>query len=106
MPGAVRTREVKPAAYLRHLLKFAYKKSDGTWYYPFAAHPRFAFWALNQRQRHKALKLADVTIHKSQGQTLDKAVVDIRGSDWCVGLKFVALSRVKKLSDLVIYRIH
>ena len=48
------------------------------------------------------LKLAwAVTIHKSQGLTLDKAVINLEKSDFCAGLSFVACSHVRKLSDLL-----
>ena len=48
------------------------------------------------------LKLAwAVTIHKSQGLTLGKAVVDIGSKEFCAGLTFVACSRVRCLSDLM-----
>ncbi|KAF5195646.1 Atp-dependent dna helicase pif1 [Thalictrum thalictroides] len=40
-----------------------------------------------------------ITVHKSQGLTLDRAVVDI-GEKESLGLTFVALSRTRKLSDL------
>ena len=42
-----------------------------------------------------------VTIHKSQGLTLDKAVVDIGKKEFSSGLTFVACSRVRHLSDLL-----
>lgn len=45
------------------------------------------------------LKLA-ITIHKAQGLTLDKVVLDIGQKEFSTGLTFVALSRVRKLSDL------
>ncbi|XP_066914898.1 ATP-dependent DNA helicase PIF1-like [Clytia hemisphaerica] len=49
------------------------------------------------------LKLAwSITIHKSQGLTLDKVVVDLGKKESMDGLTYVALSRVKKLSDMVI----
>ena len=48
------------------------------------------------------LKLAwAVTIHKSQGLTLDKAVVDIGTREFAPGLTFVACSRVRQLEDLL-----
>ena len=48
------------------------------------------------------LKLAwAVTIHKSQGLTLDKAVIDVGKRDFSPGLTFVACSRVRQLEDLL-----
>jgi ATP-dependent exoDNAse (exonuclease V) alpha subunit len=43
-----------------------------------------------------------ITMHKSQGQTLDKAVVDLGRSEATAGLTFVCLSRAKRLTDLLI----
>ncbi len=57
-----RRRPIKFAAACRHLLKYAYKKSDDTWFYPFAAHPRFAFWALSYLQRKRAMESANVCL--------------------------------------------
>ena len=49
------------------------------------------------------LKLAwSMTIHKSQGLTLDKCWIDLGTSERVAGLTYVALSRVCKISDLVI----
>ena len=49
------------------------------------------------------LKLAwSITIHKSQGLTLDKVVVDIGKKENMDGLTYVALSRVKRLSDMIV----
>ena len=49
------------------------------------------------------LKLAwAITIHKSQGLTLKKAWVDLGDSEKSLGITYVALSRVKKLEDLVV----
>ena len=49
------------------------------------------------------LKLAwAVTIHKSQGLTLDKVVVDIGKKEFCAGLTFVAISRVRRMTDLLL----
>lgn len=48
------------------------------------------------------LKLAwAVTIHKSQGLTLNKVVIDVGKKEFSCGLTFVASSRVRKLSDLL-----
>jgi ATP-dependent DNA helicase PIF1 len=43
-----------------------------------------------------------VTIHKSQGMTLDKAVIDPGLRDICPGMLFVALSQVRGICDLVL----
>src|SRR5687767_8766357 len=43
-----------------------------------------------------------ISIHKSQGQTLDKVVIDIGDQEFACGLTFVALSRTRKLSDAII----
>jgi ATP-dependent DNA helicase PIF1 len=42
-----------------------------------------------------------ITVHKSQGLTLDKAVIDLGEVDFTPGLSFVAMSRVKRLSGLL-----
>ena len=48
------------------------------------------------------LKLAwAVTIHKSQGLTLDKVVIDVGKMEFSSGLTFVACSRVRQLKDLL-----
>ena len=43
-----------------------------------------------------------ITIHKSQGQTLDDAVIDLGPKEACAGLAFVCLSRAKRLVDLIV----
>ena len=48
------------------------------------------------------LKLAwAITIHKAQGMTLDKVVVDVGKKEFSAGLTFVACSRVRHLKDLL-----
>ena len=48
------------------------------------------------------LKLAwAVTIHKAQGLTLSKAVIDVGSKEFCTGLTFVACSRVCSPTDLM-----
>jgi ATP-dependent exoDNAse (exonuclease V) alpha subunit len=42
-----------------------------------------------------------ITVHKSQGATLDKAVLDISQRDFQSGLTYVAASRVKSLQGLM-----
>ena len=50
------------------------------------------------------LKLAwAITIHKAQGLTMNKVVIDIGKREFTPGLTFVACSRVRQLSDLVFY---
>ena len=48
------------------------------------------------------IKLAwAVTIHKAQGLTLDKVVINIGGKEFSSGLTYVACSRVRQLDDLL-----
>lgn len=42
-----------------------------------------------------------ITIHKCQGLTINKAVLDIGDKEFASGLAYVALSRVRKLTDLL-----
>ena len=52
---------------------------------------------------HFPLKLAwAITIHKSQGLTLEKASIDLGKSERSSGLSYVALSRVRNLDSFVI----
>ena len=46
-----------------------------------------------------------ITIHKSQGLTLEKAVVELGSKDFSAGLTFVAISQVKTLKGLA-FRTH
>ena len=41
-------------------------------------------------------------MHKSQGQTMDKAVIGLSNSEATAGLTFVCLSHAKRLGDLLI----
>ena len=41
-------------------------------------------------------------MHKTQGQTLDKAVIALGHKDACTGLTFVCLSTAKRLVDLMV----
>ncbi len=45
-----------------------------------------------------------ITIHKSQGQTLDRLVVDLRGGAFDFGQVYVALSRCTSMDGLVLTR--
>jgi hypothetical protein len=42
-----------------------------------------------------------MTIHKSQGLTLDNAVIDLGEKDFTPGLSFLAMSQVKKTSGIL-----
>ena len=43
-----------------------------------------------------------ITIHKSQGRTLELAVIDLGISEKLCGMSLVALSRVKKLNNILL----
>ena len=43
-----------------------------------------------------------ITMHKNQGQNMDKAIIDLGKSEATAGLIFVCLSRAKRLGDLLI----
>lgn len=45
-----------------------------------------------------------ITVHKSQGITVDRAVLDISTRDFVTGLSYVAVSRVKKLAGVLFER--
>lgn len=42
-----------------------------------------------------------ITVHKSQGLTLPSAVLNINQREYCLGLSYVAVSRVKTLAGLM-----
>ena len=42
-----------------------------------------------------------ITVHKSQGLTLEKAVIDIGKKEFAAGLSFVAMSRVRTLENII-----
>jgi hypothetical protein len=44
------------------------------------------------------------TVHKSQGLTLPEAVLDLSQTEHCLGLSYVAVSRVKSLDGLLFER--
>ncbi|XP_028418786.1 uncharacterized protein LOC114544315 isoform X2 [Dendronephthya gigantea] len=67
--------------------------------------PRLFEWMadgkyLSRQQLPLRLRYA-MTIHKSQGQTLTKAVVDLGKGERVAGCTFVAASRVRSINDIV-----
>ena len=67
--------------------------------------PSVARWEKNSNhcsRKQYPLRLAyAISIHKSQGMTLSKAVIEFGDKpDFCRGLSFVAISRVRALCDL------
>ena len=41
-----------------------------------------------------------ITIHKSQGQTLDKIILDLGAKEFAQGLTYTAISRATKLENI------
>ena len=58
--------------------------------------------SVHERQQIPLRLAWALTIHKSQGLTLEKAWIDIGKKETTLGLTYVALSRVRNLSSLII----
>jgi hypothetical protein len=57
---------------------------------------------LSQLQSSATLRLAyAITVHKSQGLTLKQVVLNVNKKEHCLGLAYVAISRVKALSGIL-----
>lgn len=56
----------------------------------------------SRRQLPLRLRYA-MTVHKSQGATLDKVYIDLGDKETTPGLTFVAMSRVRRVEDLYIH---
>jgi ATP-dependent exoDNAse (exonuclease V) alpha subunit len=57
---------------------------------------------IHERQQLPLTLAWALTIHKSQGMTLDYAWVNVGKKELTVGMTYVALSRVRNLSSLII----
>ena len=68
--------------------------------------PRTSEWferGLKKSRTQLPINLSwSVTIHKAQGATLDKAVIDVGSAEKCSGLAYVALSRVKTCAGVAL----
>ena len=67
--------------------------------------PRLFGWVVDGKHKSRQqvplrLRYA-MTIHKSQGQTLTKVVVDLGKAEKVAGCTFVAMSRVRSIHDIV-----
>ena len=63
----------------------------------------FAYKSSNHRRIQFPLTVAyAITIHKSQGITVEKAVLNLVEKDFAPGLSYVGVSRVKSLNGLML----
>ena len=47
------------------MIKYACKNSEGDFYYPFAEHPRFLFYAYDRLRRHRTLDQSKVYLKQN-----------------------------------------
>jgi len=72
------------------------------WVPIFAATARFNFKGADCARTMFPLRLCyAITVHKSQGMSLSRAVLNLSDSEFALGLSYVAVSRVKTLEGLM-----
>ena len=57
-------RKISFHKHFKHLVKFAERLPNGKYRWRFASHPRFRYWALDMKQRHKLLSQSNVYLHQ------------------------------------------
>jgi ATP-dependent DNA helicase PIF1 len=77
----------------------------GTNYIPiFPVTRRFEYKKCDYSRTNFPLRLAyAITVHKAQGLTLKQVVLNLERKDHSPGLSYVAVSRVKKLSSIILF---
>jgi hypothetical protein len=63
----VRRIDVTESLGFKHLLKTAAVNSNGEFYYPWAQHQRFKFWAYDRLRRHRSLEQCKVYLKQNPG---------------------------------------
>ena len=74
-PG--RKRAVSLADSFKHLMKYAEKTGEEKYYWRFASHARFPYWALNMKHRHQLLSQANIYLMQHPGDA-NLTIEDLR----------------------------
>jgi ATP-dependent exoDNAse (exonuclease V) alpha subunit len=83
---------------------YAGPKFPGTTYIPiFLVMRRFKYKKGDYSRTNFSLRLAyAITVHKAQGLTLKQVVLNLERKDHSLGLLYIAISRVKELSSIML----